>query len=225
MEAAAESLPDLECVAEEKRAEALLLPLRARILELAREPASATEIARKLRLPRQRVNYHVRRLADRGLLRRAGRLRKRNMVEQRYVAAARSFLLVPEVLGPVEADWRAIEDTGSAAYLLALTARVQSDVARAWKQAQAQGTRLSTLSLKSQFRFESPEQRAEFARALRQAVVDVIARHTSVDELSGGAPAPGRPHRLVLGCYPYAPEEPPKGKSDEGPPGATRSTR
>jgi DNA-binding transcriptional ArsR family regulator len=200
-------LPELECIDEEKRAQTLLHPLRSRILKLAQTPASATEIAGRLRMPRQRVNYHVRRLAERGLLRRAGRQRKRNMVEQRYVASARSFLLSPAVLGPLEADWRRIEDTASAAYLLALTSRVQSDVARAWKAADGEGKRLSTLSLKSQFRFESPEQRAEFARALRQAVVDVIARHTSAHDLPNGRPAPGRPYRLMLGCYPYSPEE------------------
>lgn len=210
MESLGESLPVLECVADEARAEALLNPLRIRILGIAREPASSTEIAARLRMPRQRINYHVRRLADLGLLRRAGRQRKRNMFEQRYVAAARSFLIVPDVLGAVAADWREIPDTASAAYLLALTAQVQCDVARAWRAAGEQKKRLSTLSLKSQFRFESAEQRAEFAHALRQAVVDVIARRTSVHELAGGRPAPGRAYRLVLGCYPYE-EGPPSG--------------
>jgi DNA-binding transcriptional ArsR family regulator len=205
MEPEAASLPDLECVADGKRAEALLHPLRIRILALARTPASATDIAARLRLPRQRVNYHVRRLADRGLLRRAGRQRKRNMFEQRYVAAARSFLIVPAILGPLEADWRSFEDTASAAYLLALTARMQTDLARLWSKAQEDGTRPTTLSLKSQFRFASPQQRAEFARALRQALVDAVARHTTVDEVPGGS-APGPPYRLVLGCYPFAGE-------------------
>jgi DNA-binding transcriptional ArsR family regulator len=209
MEAPADRLPDLECVSDGRRAQALLHPLRMRILKLAQEPSSATEIAGLLRLPRQRVNYHVRKLAERGLLRRAGRQRKRNMVEQRYVATSRSFLLVPEVLGALEVDWREIQDTASAAYLLALTSQVQTDVARAWKEAVEEGRRLSTLSLKSQFRFESPEQRAEFARALRQAVVDVIARHSSVHELPSGRPAPGQPYRLVLGCYPLAADAPP----------------
>ncbi len=213
MESTAERLPDLECVKDEARAEALLNPLRMQILKLAREPASATEIAGKLSMPRQRVNYHVRRLAERGLLRRAGRQRKRNMVEQRYVAVARSFLLIPAVLGDLSADWREIQDTASAAYLLALTSQMQCDLARASNAAGKEGKRLSTLSLKSQFRFESPEQRAEFARALRQAVVDVIARHSSVNELPSGRPAPGRPYRLVLGCYPHAPEE---GAAPEG---------
>jgi len=197
-------------VADLERAQLLLHPLRLQILRFSSSPVSASEIAGRLRLPRQRVNYHVRKLADRGLLRRAGRQRKRNMVEQRYRATARSYLFVPDVLGPLEPDWREIEDTASAAYLLALTAQVQTDVARAWKAAGEQGTRLSTLSVKSQFRFERPEQRAEFARALRQAVVDVIARHTVPQELRGGRSETGGPYRLVLACYPYTAAEGPE---------------
>jgi len=207
MESPSEILVDLECVEEGTRAASLLHPLRIRILALARAPASATEIAGKLRMSRQKINYHVRRLAEEGLLRRAGRRRKRNMVEQRYVAVARSFVLAPVVLGDLSADWRRVQDAASAEFLLALTTQVQSDLARASKAARAAGTKVSTLSLKSQFRFESGAQRAEFARALREAVVEVIARHSAVNELPSGRPAPGVPYRLVLGCYPYAEEE------------------
>ncbi len=202
MNTGSQTLREIECVEDSRQARALLHPLRARILSLARQPASATEMAALLKLPRQRVNYHVRRLADRGLLRKAGRNRKRNMVEQKYVASARGFLIIPEALGSLSADWREIPDTASAAFLLALTAQVQSDVARAWKQAREQGDRLSTLSLKSQFRFESPQQRADFARAVRQAVVDVIAKYSAPHESLDRRSAPGRPYRFVLACYP-----------------------
>ena len=44
----------LEAVASTRRANAILHPLRSRLLSMAREPASATELARKLGLPRQR---------------------------------------------------------------------------------------------------------------------------------------------------------------------------
>jgi len=204
MELESSHLLDLEWIADHAKAAAVLEPLRLSILQIARSPISAAEIAGRLRLQRQRVNYHVRRLADQGLLRRAGRHRKRNMTEQRYVASARAFLLAPELLGPVVPDWREISDTAGAAYLLALASRLQTDVARAEAQFMREGRRFSTLTLKSQFRFESPAQRAEFARALRQAVVDAIARFTSPDEGSGARQAPGGPYRLVLGCYPYA---------------------
>jgi hypothetical protein len=66
---------------------------------------------------------------------------------------------------------------------------------------------VTTLSIKSQFRLDSPARRAEFAAALRQAVVEVIARHTSPDRAASGRPGRGGPYRLVLACYPV-PQEP-----------------
>ena len=193
---------ELECVEDARRAQALLHPLRARILTLAREAVSATELGRRLEMPRQRVNYHVRELARAGLLKRAGRRRRRNMFEQLYIASAKGYVLSPELLGAAGADWRAVADPASAGYLLALTAQMQADVARAVRGA---GKRPSTLSLKSQFRFESPEQRERFTHELKDAVVAVIARFTSPNLAPEGKPAPGQPYRLVLGCYAYVP--------------------
>jgi hypothetical protein len=128
------------------------------------------------------------------------------MIEQRYVASARAFVLSPRLLGPIAPDWREIEDTASADYLLALTEQVRDDLERVSHEAAAQGQRISTFSIKSQFRFESPEQRARFADALREAIVDVIARHSNPSRREGGRPGRGRPFRLVLACYPAPPE-------------------
>ncbi len=197
--------PGLESVQTSRRASALLHPLRSRLLVLAREPSSSTEMARRLGLPRQRVNYHVRQLEKAGLLRAAGRRRRRNLIEQRYVATARSYTLSPELLGPLAPDWREIRDTASADYLLALAEQVRFDVGRAAQEASAEGKRLATMSVKSQFRFETPEQRARFAEAIRQAIVDVIARHSTPNLRENGRPGRGRPYRLVLACYPVAP--------------------
>jgi len=194
----------LEAVETFRRAGALLHPLRSRLLALAREPSSATEMARRLGLPRQRVNYHVRELEKAGLLRAAGRRRRRNLIEQRYVATARSYTLSPDLLGPLAPDWRNIQDTGSADYLLALAEQVRSDVGRSAQEAAAAGKRLATLSVKSQFRFETPEQRLRFAEAIRQAIVEVIARHSTPNLRENGRPGRGRPYRLVLACYPVA---------------------
>ena len=155
-----------------------------------------------MRLPRQRLNYHVRELARAGLLRRAGRRRKRGMFEQCYVATARSYALSPELLGSVGADPRRVEDTFSAAYLLALASQLQGELGRASREAAAQGKRLTTLSVNSEIRFESGEQRAEFARALEAAVVDVVGRFASPAVKADGSDGAGRLYRLVLGCYP-----------------------
>lgn len=201
----------VEMIHDAERAAALLHPLRRRILESLREPDSAAGLARRLHLPRQKVNYHVRELARGRFLERAGRRRKRNMIEQRYVARARGYIFAPELLGRLGAGRRQVEDTFSAAYLLALSAQLQSELGRASHEAAAQKKRLATLSLASEMRFESAEQRAGFARALHRAVLDAIARHASPARLKDGQPGPGRPYRLILGCYPI----PPNAKQDD----------
>lgn len=186
-------MEDVLCVARLDQAAALLDPLRLEILKSAAEPVSASGIARRLKLPRQRVNYHVRALARAGFLKRAGRSLKRNMAEQRYQAAARSVVLLPEVLGPLAPDPARVADPLSAGYLAATAARIQSETARAAQQAAAEGKRVWTLTLDAGIRFRSPEQRSEFTQRLEQAMVDVIALYTSPE---------GSPFRLVLACHP-----------------------
>jgi DNA-binding transcriptional ArsR family regulator len=203
------SSEEIYCITDQAHAAEVLHPLRLGILRLAREPVSATELSGKLGLSRQRVNYHVRRLARSGFLRRAGRRRRRNMVEQRYVASARALVLSPELLGAVGADWRRIEDPEGADYLLALGCQMESDVIRVWREARKAGTHVVTMSLKSQFRFENAVQSERFARALQEAVVQVVTEHTSPNLRPDGSAAPGRAYRLVLGCYPYEPPRSP----------------
>src|SRR5262245_22599988 len=188
---------DVAAVADRRQAAALIAhPLRPRLVALAAEPVSASELAAKVGLSRQRVNYHVRQLARARSLRRAGQVRKRNLIEQRYVATARAYVLAPEVLGPLAADRAPAEDAFSAARLVALASEAQTDVSHAVAAAAAQGKRLATLSMSADIRFESADEREAFTHALQSAVIDVIARHTSP------APASGRPYRLVVGCYP-----------------------
>jgi DNA-binding transcriptional ArsR family regulator len=196
----------LDCVSDLASAAAVLHPVRLAILRHAGEPISATELGLRLSLPRQQVNYHLRRLARAGFVKRAGRRRRRNMVEQRYVIGARGLLLDPALLGAVSADWRRIEDAGSAAYLLALGVQVQSDLLRLGPAAVSTAERPAVLSFKSQFRFETEQRREAFADALRQAIVEVIARYTTPYARPDGSPGRGAPFRMVLGCYPFVAE-------------------
>jgi DNA-binding transcriptional ArsR family regulator len=203
MKPAAASLSrEVECITEAQRAAVLLHPLRLEIVARAREATSASEIADRLGLPRQRVNYHVRELARAGLLRRAGTRRKRNLLEQLYVATAESYLLAPEVLGPAGPRLDSSADTMSAAHLLALTARTQSEVARALRQAADAGQALSTLTLATELRFESAAQRARFAEELQQAMAAVVARSSAPYRAADGTPGEGTAFRLVLSCHP-----------------------
>jgi DNA-binding transcriptional ArsR family regulator len=197
----------VHCLRRPGAAATLLQPLRLRIVAALREPDSASGVARRLGIPRQKVNYHMRELARAGCLRRAGQRRVRNMTERRYVATARAFVLAPQILGKLAADHGRIADRFSLAYLLAMTSQVQADLVRVTELAAEQGKRVATLSIATRLRFENPEQRARFALELQRAIVDVIGRFASPDSKDDGTPASGRPYRLVLGCYPAPPEE------------------
>ena len=186
----------IESLRSPRKAAAILShPLRPRILAQARDPISASDLARRLGQPRQRVNYHVRQLANAGLLQPVGQQRKRNMVEQQYVASARAYVLTPEVLGEASPQVEEEQDTASAAHLVALCARAQSEVVQMMESASEAGVRVRTMSLQTDIRFGNAEQRAQFSRELLEAVSDVVARHSS-------PAASGRPFRLILGCYP-----------------------
>jgi biotin operon repressor len=194
-------MQDVSVVSDVPRAAVALKPLRVRILNEARQPASATTIAATLGLSRQAVNYHVRALAKAGFLRRAGRQRKRGLVEQKYVVSARAFLVAPDVLGPLDAGPAESTDRFSVTYLLTLAARMQQEVGHAWRQAQTQGKRVPVLTLDSEIAFATPAQRAQFAHALTEAVTGVIASHTTHTNPDEGARGV-RKYRLALGCYP-----------------------
>jgi DNA-binding transcriptional ArsR family regulator len=202
--------PAWDMVSEMPRAAALLHPLRLRILDALREPDSAAGLARRLRLPRQKVNYHVRELARAHFLERAGQRRRRNMIERRFRTTAQGYILSPELLGRLGLPQKQVQDAFSAAYLLGLLSLAQSELGRASREAAQQGKRLATLSVSSELRFESTEQRARFTAEMQRAIVDVIGRYASPHTLADGTSGPGRPYRLMLGCYPI----PPKPKDD-----------
>jgi len=199
-------LPPVEPVEEPARAELLLHPLRQKILEEAGEASTAAEIARRLGLPPQKVNYHVRTLVDAGFLQPAGEELKRNLLEKRYQASARSYLLLPQVLGAVSAGERSLSeaeaDRFSATYLLRLTAWLQRELSVWLDEGGARERRVPTLSLEAELRFTSAEQRAAFAEALQEAVGEVIREHCAPARDDEGGPGAGEPYRLVLGCYP-----------------------
>ena len=193
---------------EHAQAAALLYhPLRVKILAALLEPDSASGVARRMKLPRQTVNYHVRELARARLLARAGRRRRRRLYEQCYVATARGYALSPELLGQLAADPRQVADRFSAAYLVGLAAKMQSELGRVSELADKAGKRLATFSLNSEVRFLSPEQRARFSEELQSAIIDTVGRHSVPYRASDGSPGEGRPFRIVLGCYPMPPEE------------------
>src|SRR6516165_1029202 len=97
------------------------------LAELA-EPHSATTLAARLGLARQKVNYHVKTLEQHGLVELVEERRKGNMTERVLQAAAASYVISPAALAAVAPDPARRPDQRSARWLLALAGRLVSEV-------------------------------------------------------------------------------------------------
>src|SRR5258707_1632304 len=89
---------------EPDRVRVALSPLRRRLLERLRTPASATQVAGELTLGRQRVNYHLRALEKAGLIELVAERPRRGCVERILGARARAFVVDPDVMHAASAD-------------------------------------------------------------------------------------------------------------------------
>ena len=180
---------------------AVLLPaLRRRILENLAAPDSATGLSRRLGLPRQKLNYHLRALEQQGFVELAETRQRRGCVERRLRATARSYVLDPALLGPLgtleapgPGPGRAA-DRVSSGYLVATAARLVSDVATLRRRAGRAGKALPTLTIETEVDFATPADRDAFVRGLSLAVTRLAARH-------GSAARGSRRWRFVIGAH------------------------
>src|SRR6201995_4634789 len=85
-------------------AEVSLDPTRTRLLAELAEPASATTLAARVGLPRQKVNYHLRALERHGLVELVEERRKGNVTERIVRATAASYVISPTALAQVQPD-------------------------------------------------------------------------------------------------------------------------
>jgi DNA-binding transcriptional ArsR family regulator len=175
-------------------------PVRSRLLSELRTPASAAALAGRMGLQRQKVNYHLRTLEVHGLVRVDSKKRWGGLTERRLVATATSYVVSPAALGPVAADPARGMDRLSASYLVALAARAVREVGQLLRKSEELNKRLATLSIDTEVRFRSAEDRAAFSSELTAAVAALVSRYH--DESAPG----GRRHRLMVGAYP-APAE------------------
>lgn len=105
-----------------RAAAAVLHPMRLRILEHLVEPDSAAGVARHLRLPRQKVNYHLRCLETRGLVRLVETRTAGSTTERAVQAVARRFVISPRLLGRLAADRGGAPDSDRVRLLAAAAA-------------------------------------------------------------------------------------------------------
>ncbi len=193
--------PLVEAITDPRAAKELLHPLRARIVGLAAEPTSASELGDRLDEPRQKVNYHVHQLVDAGLLEPAGTRPARGVDEKLYRATAQAYVLAPDVAGEASARLDEAKDALSASTVLALAGRTQSELAHVMREASANDQRVATLSIDATVHFAGPAERKAFTEALHEAVVDLVERFDTPQ--ADGA----RPYRVTVTSHPRPREE------------------
>lgn len=173
-------------------------PVRARLLAERAEPGSASSLAAKVGLPRQKINYHLRTLEHHGLVELVEERRKGNMTERILQATASSYVISPAALGAVAPDPERAPDRLSARWLIAVAARTVREVGDLVRGATTAGKRLATFTIDGEVRFASASDRAAFAEELANAVTALVSKYH--DET---APR-GRPHRVVVAVHPNA---------------------
>lgn len=177
-------------------ATALLASGRTTLLEHLATPDSASGVARKLGLPRQQVNYHLRELERHGFLEFVEERRKGNCIERVVRAASSSYLLSSEALGRLGDPPPATQDRFSAAYLVSRAARIIRDLGLLGLRASRAGKKLATLTIEAQIRFRSPAERHAFAGELASAVAALAAKYH--DETAPD----GRTSHVLVGAWP-----------------------
>jgi DNA-binding transcriptional ArsR family regulator len=192
---------DVAVIEDPAVAEVSLDPVRARLLAELAEPNSATTLAAKVGLPRQKVNYHLRTLEQHGLVELAEERRKGNMTERIMRATAASYVISPTALAAVQPDPERAPDRLSARWLLAVAARLVRDVGNLITGATKADKKVATFALDGEVRFATAADRAAFAEELAGAVTTLVAKYH--DESAAG----GRAHRVVVAVHPSIPKE------------------
>ncbi len=187
---------DVAVIEDPAAAEVSLDPVRARLLAELAEPASATMLAARVGLPRQKVNYHLRALERHGLVELVEERRKGNVTERLLQATAASYVISPAALAAVAPDPGRAPDRLSARWLLAVAARLVRDVGDLITGATQARKRVATFALDGQVRFATAADRAAFAEELANAVAALIAKYH--DETAER----GRDHRVIVAVHP-----------------------
>jgi DNA-binding transcriptional ArsR family regulator len=193
---------DVTVIEDAAAAEASLDPMRARLLAELAEPQSATTLATRVGLARQKVNYHLRALERHGLVELVEERRKGNMTERLLRATAVSYVISPAAMAALAPDPSRSPDRLSARWLLALAARLVRDVGALITGAARTGKRVATYGLDAEVRFASATDRAAFAAELTDAVIALVGKYH--DETAKH----GRDHRVIVAVHPSIKAQP-----------------
>ena len=200
----------IHVIDERGAATAALHPLRLEILRELAEPDSAAGLARRIGIPRQQVNYHIRRLEEQGLVKLVGERRVINCVERLVQAVSRSYMISPAALGELRADPEQMEDKASTEYVLAVASQMIQELAALQHRAGNPHADPSTMALRADSCFKSRESQTAFADELTQEVARLV------DKYHAPRASQGRRFRFLACAYPVAIDPQRKGAPAEG---------
>ena len=183
---------DLAVIDEPAAAEASLDPIRTRLLAALAQPGSASALAVKLGLARQKVNYHLRTLERHGLVELVEERRKGNVTERVMRATAASYVISPSAMAALAPDPDRSPDQLSALWLVALAARVVNEVGQLIGRSRRARRPLATFGMDAEIRFASASDRAAFAAELSETVERLVATYHDEFAAGGRPPPPAR---------------------------------
>ena len=184
---------DVAVIDDPAAAEVSLDPIRSRLLSELVEPSSASMLAARIGLARQKVNYHLRALERHGLIELVEERRKGNCTERVLRASAASYVISPSALAAVQPDPARSPDQVSAQWLLAVAARLVRDVGSLVVGSRKANKRVATFAIDGEVRFGSAAERAAFAEELSAAVTSLVRKYHTDG---------GRSHRMVIAVHP-----------------------
>jgi DNA-binding transcriptional ArsR family regulator len=182
-------------IEEPEKLRGALAPLRRRLLTRLRSAASASELAREFEVSRQKLNYHLHKLEEAGLVELVAQRQRRGFVERVLKSRADAYVVDPALMSErprPSAEARA-GDRHAAEHLIEVAASSVRDVARMQSAADRAGKRLLTFTLESEVRLAAPDDLHRFTDALAAALAEVIAAFDTPG---------GRPYRVVGAGHP-----------------------
>ncbi|MBL8173178.1 MAG: helix-turn-helix transcriptional regulator [Bryobacterales bacterium] len=174
------------------QAAALLQPLRLDLLKRMGEPTSCPELAHQLGVPTQQVNYHMRILAEAGLVCKIDERRVRGTVEGIYQARASSYWLSAKLVGRIGLP--RTESELSLGYLLSLAEDLQHDIANLASEDDPP----ASLGLSMNLELNDPARREAFLKDV-QRLFQTLARKYGATEQTRKRKT--QPYKLTLACY------------------------
>ncbi len=186
MEEAIREQGSVEIIRDPTRVLAALKPLRRKLLEHLEKPDSAAGLSRRLGLPRQRLNHHLRELESQGLVRFVEERRRGNCLERLLQSSSRHYLISPEVMGRLGAtDPESVGDRFSWSHLINILGRALRDLGTLRRGADREGKRLATFSLQTEVRFESAGARSAFVEELTAELSRLVSKYHNASSQRG----------------------------------------